>query len=125
MRRALVIDDSRAMRAILRKYLRSLYFEVEEAGNGLEALARLRELGPVDLVLVDWNMPGMDGLEFTRSLRATPEYQDVRVMMVTSETDVSRMVLALEAGVDEYVMKPFTRGVISEKVGLLGFGAAA
>lgn len=108
---------------ILKKYLRTFGFDVHEAGNGLEALWALRELGDVDVTLVDWNMPGMNGLEFVRSVRAMPERADLRIMMVTSETDVERMLLALEAGADEYVMKPFTQEIIEDKLSLLGFAA--
>jgi len=123
MKRALIVDDSRTMRMILKKYLLALGFEVQEAGNGLEGLAALGEAGPVDVCLVDWNMPGMNGLEFVRSVRSQPEYAGIRIMMVTSETDMQRMLQALEAGADEYVMKPFTKEVIEDKLSLLGFAA--
>ena len=123
MKRALIVDDSRTMRMILKKYLRALGFEVQEAGNGLEALASLREVGEADVALVDWNMPGMNGIEFVRSVRGGGEYPDLRIMMVTSETDVERMLMALEAGADEYVMKPFTQEIIEDKLSLLGFAA--
>ncbi len=108
---------------ILKKYLRALGFEAHEAGNGLEALSSLRDLGTVDVSLVDWNMPGMNGIEFVRSVRAMPEHADLRIMMVTSETDMGRMLMALEAGADEYVMKPFTQEIIEDKLSLLGFAA--
>jgi len=111
------------MRMILKKYLRALGFEAHEAGNGLEALSSLRELGTVDISLVDWNMPGMNGIEFVRSVRAMPEHSELRIMMVTSETDMERMLMALEAGADEYVMKPFTQAIIEDKLSLLGFAA--
>lgn len=123
MKRALIVDDSRTMRMILKKYLRALGFEVYEAGNGLEALANIGDNGAPDVALVDWNMPGMNGIEFVRSVRSAGEHPDLRIMMVTSETDVERMLQALEAGADEYVMKPFTQEIIEDKLSLLGFAA--
>jgi two-component system chemotaxis response regulator CheY len=116
----LVIDDSRIIRTILGRMMRELGFEVTEAGNGREALARLQQMGAPELMLVDWNMPEMNGLEFIRAVRADARYDGTRVMMITTENDVSRVTLALEAGADEYVMKPFTHEVILAKLLLLG-----
>ncbi len=116
---ALVIDDSATMRRILGRMLSRMGFEVAEAGNGREGLERLRQSGPIDLVLVDWNMPEMDGLAFVRAVRADPTYKSVRLMMVTTENDLSRVAIALEAGANEYVMKPFTEEVMREKLQLL------
>jgi two-component system, chemotaxis family, chemotaxis protein CheY len=121
--RALVIDDSTAMRSILARMLRELGFEVLEAGNGREAIDRLETSGGVDLALVDWNMPEMDGLEFVRRVRATGP-GEIRLVMVTSEVEAGRMALALAEGADEYVMKPFNRQVLEEKLGLLGLLAS-
>jgi two-component system, chemotaxis family, chemotaxis protein CheY len=117
--RALVIDDSKTMRSILRRILAGIGYEVVDAENGRQGLERLRQSGPVNLVLVDWNMPEMDGLAFVQAVRADPAYKPVRLMMVTTETDLSRMATALEAGADEYVMKPFTEEVIRDKLQLL------
>ena len=77
----------------------------------------------IDVALVDWNMPGMNGIEFVHSVRGQSKYAKMRIMMVTSETDVDRMLQALEAGADEYVMKPFTQEIIQDKLSLLGFAA--
>ncbi len=118
--RALVIDDSRAMRMILTRILHELGFDVVEAGSGLEGLERLRENSAVDIVLVGWNMPEMDGLAFIRAVRAERSYRDLCLMMVTTESEMSQMVRALAAGAHEYVMKPFTKEVIQEKLTLLG-----
>jgi len=118
--RALVVDDSRAIRMILGRSLKALGFEVFEAGNGCEALERLQETGSVDLALVDWNMPEMDGFEFLCAAREKPEYADMRVMMVTTETEVSHMAKALEAGANEYMIKPFSKETVEEKIRLLG-----
>ena len=118
--RALVIDDSRTVRAMLGKTLRRLRYEVIEAGNGREALACLRQQRQFDLALVDWNMPEMDGLAFVQAVRADRAYADLRLMMVTTENELCRVATALEAGADEYVMKPFTEQVLLDKLALLG-----
>lgn len=120
--RALVIDDSRATRAILRRILQQLDFEVREAADGREAMGVLEAAGPggIDLALVDWNMPVMDGLEFVKTVRARSDYDALILMMVTTEGDTGHMVEALAAGANEYAMKPFTASVIEEKLALLG-----
>ncbi len=121
MTKVLVVDDSRAMRLILSKTLRELGFEVSQAANGREALDTMgREGASFGLVLVDWNMPELSGLEVVRSLRAQPAFDRVPVMMVTTETEIEQMVRALEAGANEYIMKPFTREVVEDKLRLLG-----
>jgi two-component system chemotaxis response regulator CheY len=94
---------------------------VREASNGRDALELLgRHSGPLSLVLVDWNMPEMNGIDFIRRIRSEPKYNDTALMMVTTETQVEQMVTALEAGANEYVMKPFTREVIEAKLRVLG-----
>lgn len=121
MQQALIIDDSRAIRRILSATIKDLGFEIAEAGNGREALEQLARLpNPVQLVLVDWNMPEMNGLEFVTRFRNEKIQPDAKVMMVTTETAVDQMVQALEAGADEYIMKPFTREAIIDKLRLLG-----
>jgi two-component system chemotaxis response regulator CheY len=116
----MVVDDSRAIRAVLKRIMGELGFAVSEAGDGQEALERLRRDGMTDLVLVDWNMPTMNGLEFIRAVRAEPGNESLRLMMVTTETEMAQVALALEAGADEYVMKPFDKEIIREKLELLG-----
>jgi two-component system, chemotaxis family, chemotaxis protein CheY len=118
--RALVIDDSKAMRMILKRELVALGFEVFEAGDGQEALSRLAELGAVDVVLVDWTMPGMDGMTFVHQVRAEAAYEEMRLVMITSESDPAQIFHALMAGVDEYATKPITREALAEKLGLVG-----
>ncbi len=118
--RALVIDDSRAIRMILGQILKGVGFEVSDAGNGREGLERLKTLPRPDLMLVDWNMPEMNGYDFLCAVRADPAYNESRVMMVTTETEAEQMIKALTAGANEYVMKPFTKEVIREKLELLG-----
>jgi two-component system chemotaxis response regulator CheY len=118
---ALVVDDSRVMRRLLGDVLRQIGFEVSEAVNGLEAIEFLDREDDPDVVLVDWNMPVMTGIDFVRTVRADERYQQLRLMMVTSETEVGQMQSALEAGANEYVTKPFVKEVIAEKLQLLGF----
>ncbi|MGO8791106.1 MAG: response regulator [Terriglobia bacterium] len=122
--RALIIDDSKAMRTILGRMLRGLNFEVVEAGNGKEAMERLQAIGKVDLALVDWNMPEMNGFEFIRAVRAEHNYDGVLLMMVTTETEMENVVRALAAGANEYVMKPFTKEVILEKLQIFGMAGS-
>ena len=118
--RALIVDDSRATRTIIKKMLTEVGFEVFEAVDGLDALRRLKEIGQADVLLVDWNMPEMNGYEFVCVLRGDHRYDNLPLMMVTSETELAQMAKALEAGANEYVMKPFTKEVITEKLALLG-----
>lgn len=120
---ALIVDDSRAMRRILRQIVEPLGFQITEAGNGREALQRLDENVDVDLVLIDWNMPEMNGLDFVKAVRANPQYEQLRMVMVTTETEPARMARALMAGVDEFVMKPFTRKILLDKLRLIGVSA--
>lgn len=124
--RALVVDDSSAMRAFLKMILKTAGFEVSEARNGKEGLKALNAITPPpELVLLDWNMPEMDGLEMLRHLRANARCSRMKVMMVTTETEMAEMARALGAGADEYVMKPFTREVILDKLELLGLAPQA
>jgi two-component system chemotaxis response regulator CheY len=116
---ALVIDDSSTMRSILKRYLRQMNYEVLEAGNGREALQRCQEEQDIDVALVDWNMPVMNGIDFVRKLRSQREHDHVKLMMVTTENDADRIVEALGAGANEFVMKPFTFEILEEKMALL------
>lgn len=119
--KAMVVDDSRAIRMILTRTLTAMGWQVCEAANGKEAINVL-ESSPeaINLVLVDWNMPEMNGLEFVRRVRHDNRYDNTKLMMVTTETQVEQMVTALEAGANEYVMKPFTKDVIEDKLRILG-----
>lgn len=120
MAKAMVVDDSRAVRLILRRTLEKHGYQVYEAGHGKEALAVLDQHPDVGLMLVDWNMPEMNGLELVRAVRSDPERARIVLMMVTTETEIEQMVRALAAGANEYVMKPFTEDVITDKLRLLG-----
>ena len=118
--KAFVIDDSKAMRMILGKIMKELGFEVAEAENGLKGLDLMKPGEPPAVVLVDWNMPEMNGYEFVKAVRARPEYDKVKLVVVSSETQTDGMGRMEEAGVDEYVTKPFTREGLAEKLQLLG-----
>ncbi|HEV3059366.1 MAG TPA: response regulator [Vicinamibacterales bacterium] len=121
---ALIVDDSTTIRMILAEHLKKLGFDVTEAVNGRDALERLRgmkQADVVDVVLVDWNMPEMDGLSFVEAVRAERQYDELPLMMVTTNTELAHVARALEAGANEYIMKPFTRDMIREKLELLGF----
>jgi len=121
MAKALVVDDSRAVRMILARTLKELGFEVREASNGREALEVIEiEKTAVTLVLADWNMPEINGLELLKQLRQKPELSSLVVVMVTTETELDQMAAALEAGANEYVMKPFTKDILVEKLQLVG-----
>jgi two-component system, chemotaxis family, chemotaxis protein CheY len=121
MAKALVVDDSKAVRMILAKTLKELGFEVREAANGREALEVIEaEKTAVTLVLADWNMPEIDGLELLKRLRQKPELASLVVVMVTTETELGQMTAALEAGANEYIMKPFTKDILVEKLQLVG-----
>jgi two-component system chemotaxis response regulator CheY len=118
--RVLVIDDSRAIRRLIGNILRDMGWVVTEATDGLDALSQLEKLGCPDLILVDWNMPEMNGLEFIKAARAIPAFKEVPMMMVTTETEMERMAEAFIAGVNEYLMKPFDRCQLTDKLQLLG-----
>jgi two-component system chemotaxis response regulator CheY len=120
MSKAMVVDDSRAIRMILSRTLGELGYEVCQAPNGKEALAMIDRENGISLVLVDWNMPEMNGLELIKRLRADARYASVQLMMVTTETEIPQMVAAMEAGANEYVMKPFTRDAIADKLRIMG-----
>lgn len=123
--RVLVVDDSRATRAVLRLMLGAVGFDVMEACDGRDALDVLAENGPPDAALVDWNMPQMDGLSFVKAVRSDPAYERLPLLMVTTESEPAQVVRALSAGADEYAMKPFTTDVILSKLALLGVDVPA
>jgi two-component system chemotaxis response regulator CheY len=121
MAKALVVDDSRAVRMIIAKTLKELGYEVREAANGREALEVIEtEKTAVTLVLADWNMPEINGLDLLKRLRQDPALSSLVVVMVTTETELDQMAAALEAGANEYVMKPFTKDILVEKLQLVG-----
>jgi two-component system chemotaxis response regulator CheY len=118
---ALVIDDSRVVRTIIGSILRELGMDVIEAADGKEALGCMQKNPDVNLVLVDWNMPVMNGLEFIQAVRAERANDGVRIMMVTTETDAAQVTRALAAGANEYLMKPFSKEILVAKISMLDF----
>jgi len=117
--RALIVDDSRFVRGYVRGLLREKGFECEEAADGQAALDLLRGANSFDIALVDWNMPVMNGLDMLKKLRAEG-FNGIKVMMVTTEAESDFIVRALDAGADEYLMKPFDGEALTEKLSMLG-----
>lgn len=112
--RILVVDDSITMRRIIANNLINSGFEdIVQAGNGVEALSMMNG---VELVLTDWNMPVMDGLTLVKEIRANPTYGDVPIVMITTEGARDEVLEALRNGVNDYIVKPFTKPVLLEKV---------
>lgn len=122
---AIVVDDSRAMRTLLRRTLVEFGYVVEEACDGVDALEKVGGLDGLGLALVDWNMPRMDGLELIKQLRAESRFAGLPIVMVTSETEIERVRAALAAGASEFVMKPFTADILRAKLEHLGLPTAA
>jgi two-component system, chemotaxis family, chemotaxis protein CheY len=120
--RALIVDDSRFIRRYLRQLLERIDIRCEEATDGVEALAALRG-ATFDFMLLDVNMPGMNGLECVKELRDAGLQNRMKVMMVTTEADNSFITRALEYGADEFLMKPFTPESLREKLLMLGLAA--
>jgi two-component system chemotaxis response regulator CheY len=118
--RALVVEDSKTIRMILCQYLRKLDIEVVEAADGREALERLKEMAPPDLVLVDWNMPVMSGIDFIRAVRELHIYDPLPLIMVTTNSESDYVGSAMDAGANEYIQKPCTLDALREKLDLLG-----
>jgi len=121
MAKALVVDDSKAMRMLIARLLREIGFEVVEAENGKRALEMIEGEGvKVELILADWNMPEVSGIELLRKLRQSAGFASITFVMVTTETELDHMAEALEAGASEYVMKPFTKEILLEKLHMTG-----
>ena len=121
MKSCLVVDDSKVVRMVARKILEGLQFDIDEAEDGQQALDKCRVKVP-DVVLLDWNMPVMSGIEFLKELRAVPDIDQPVVVFCTTENDMEHIQLAIDAGANEYIMKPFDSEIIESKfvqVGLL------
>ncbi len=119
MKHCLVVDDSRVIRKVACRILADLAFETEEAADGAAALQACRRRMP-DVILLDWHMPNMDGIEFLRALRAGQDGSRPMVVFCTTENDVAHITEALGAGADEYIMKPFDRSIIEAKFAEVG-----
>ncbi len=119
IRTCLVVDDSRVIRKVAGRIIEDMGYEVAEAGDGMEALAWCRAAMP-DAILLDWNMPVMNGIEFLKALRAEPEGKTPNVVFCSVENDPARIAEALDAGADEYIMKPFDGEIILSKLSMVG-----
>ncbi|MHC4954789.1 MAG: response regulator [Planctomycetota bacterium] len=116
----LVVDDSRTVRTFMRRILEDLGVDVIEASDGREALDLILGGASPDLVFVDWDMPVMDGIAFIRTIRASDLYADLPIVMVTKEIHLRDVKEALEAGANEYLMKPFDGHMVHDKLRILG-----
>ena len=106
---------------VLSRILKQFGYEVDQAKDGIEALGKVKMWSkPADLILLDWNMPGLSGVEVLREIRGDAAFQATRIVMVTSEGELERVAEALDSGADEYVMKPFTAEMLRDKLHLLG-----
>ena len=123
LKTCLIVDDSRIIRKVARRMLEAQGFEVDEAADGAEALAWCATATP-DLIVLDWNMPVMDGLTFLKRLRAQPGGTASKVLFCSIETEAARIDEALAAGADDYVMKPFDGDILASKVAEIGLGQA-
>jgi len=124
MMKALVVDDSSATRFIIARMLREIGCSVLEAENGQQALEVLGENADMTFALVDWNMPVMNGFDLVQAIRKQESYEALKLMMVTTETEMTQVVKAMEAGANEYLMKPFTKEMLVDKIALLGIGVS-
>ena len=112
----LVVDDFSTMRRIVKNILKQLGYEnVEEAENGADAYEKIRE-GGIAFVITDWNMPIMDGLGFLKKVRSDPQVKGIPILMVTAEAEKEKVVAAIQAGVNNYIVKPFTAATLKEKI---------
>ena len=121
MKRCLIIDDSSVIRKVARRILESFGFSINEASDGRQALDACMKQMP-DAILLDWNIPVMDGYEFLRALRSMPGGDRPKVVFCTTENDLAHIARAMHAGADEYIMKPFDREIVEAKfqeVGLI------
>lgn len=116
----LTVDDSRASRMVTRKYMTDLGFQVTEAGDVSEGVACLKKGVKYDLLLVDSDVRGMSGLDFVREARSEPVGKEVPIILMSQQSSQDRMVAAIEAGANEYIIKPFTKEALEAKLELLG-----
>jgi two-component system chemotaxis response regulator CheY len=115
----LLVDDSSTMRRIQKTQLTGLGItQIIEAEDGAQALEKLDAETGIDLVLLDWNMPQMNGLDLLKRIRANGAWKNIKVVMCTSEAEKSRIMEAMAAGANNYIVKPFTPETIKEKLGL-------
>lgn len=118
--RALIIDDSKAIRTAIKTHLSAMGFETVEAEDGTHAIEQVEAHWPIDVATVDWEMPRTTGVEFIEQLKQRPEFDSIKLLMVTTLNSLQQVARALRAGADEYLMKPITREMIEEKFILMG-----
>lgn len=123
MKQILIVDDSKVIRKVAQRILQALGFVTREAENGLEALNACRAMMP-DAVLLDWNMPVMDGITFLEALRRLDGGVKPKVVFCTTENEVAQIARALQSGADEYIMKPFDKQILASKLEEVGLLAA-
>lgn len=112
----LVVDDFSTMRRIVKNLLRQIgYANIEEAEDGAQAYSKLKN-GGFSFVVSDWNMPNMDGLDLLKKVRSDPELKDLPILMVTAEAEKEKVITAIQAGVNNYIVKPFTGEVLKDKM---------
>jgi len=116
----LIVDDSKAMRTFLHHLVQQLQFDSAQAEDGCQALEVLSRTPDFDLALVDWDMPRMNGLEFVKAVRSNARYNHLKLMMVTTQNSMERVVLALEAGATDFLMKPVSQDSLADKLRVLG-----
>ncbi len=119
MKSCLIVDDSRVVRMVAKKILQELGFETSEAEDGKKAMEACQKAMP-DVILLDWNMPVMNGIEFLRELRAYPGGDVPKVVFCTTENDLAHIMEAMGSGADEYIMKPFDQEIIQSKFSQVG-----
>ncbi len=119
--RALIVDDSSTMRSVLKMHMKKAGFETLEAGSAEAGWDVLQQEGAAELALIDWNLPGMSGVDLVRTVRADSRFDQMRIMMVTAQSELQEVQRALLCGADEYMMKPFNPEVVRDKLQILGF----
>jgi len=117
--KALIVDDNTIDRLLYAKMLAIMGIESVHADNGLSAMKVLEGDNEISLILLDWNMPCMDGEEFARTIRSQPQFQSIKIVMITGRVEMTDVNVALDAGVDEYIMKPVSKEALREKLALL------
>jgi two-component system chemotaxis response regulator CheY len=117
---ALILDDSRAMRQILKRIIAPFGFDIIEAADGEEGLEQLKRFPEIEFALVDWNMPKMSGIDFVRTVRGEMGNSEIKLVMVTTESEPAKVARALMEGVDEFIVKPFAYEELLQKLNLLG-----
>ena len=120
MKRILIVDDNRVVRHMIRPMLETIGFTVDEAADGVQCLTHCREHGVPDGILLDVNMPEMDGMTCLQTMRADPAFRECLIVMCTTQVEMPHIVAAMSAGANEYVMKPFTEDILRDKLRIVG-----